>query len=247
MLLGACTPPGIERRDANSRAAHAQLLQKAHAGRIDLYFLGDSITRRWGTADPEYAPFYANWVQSFHGWNAADFGWGGDTSNNILWRIRHGELDGVQPKVIVLLAGTNDLGAAFEHHADPDRTVAAVVGSIQVLLRECRSRAPGSAVLLTSITPRRDHPELAPLISRIDAQLAQLAGGPVRYIDIHAGMSDPAGLPRPGMVGADGLHLDLAGYQVWADALIPELRALLGPRAATDSAPPPSRNPGLKG
>ncbi len=96
LCLGACAGPrAVERVDANSRAAHAGLLQKARTGHIDLYFLGDSITRRWG----------------------------GDTTANILWRIRHGELDGVHPKVIVLLAGTNDLGSALQHHADPDRTV----------------------------------------------------------------------------------------------------------------------------
>src|SRR5712692_817187 len=98
----------VPRTDANSLTAHAQLLEKAKAGRIDIYFEGDSITRRWGATD--YPELLANWKQNFFGWNAADFGWGADKIENILWRLENGELDGVNPKVIVLLAGTNNVG-----------------------------------------------------------------------------------------------------------------------------------------
>src|SRR5262245_56809980 len=106
--LGPAAPAA--RTDANSRAAHEQLLEKAMKGRIDVYFTGDSITRRWGATD--YPDFLANWKQNFHGWNAANFGWGGDTVQNVLWRLANGELDGVNPKVIVVMAGTNNVGAA---------------------------------------------------------------------------------------------------------------------------------------
>src|SRR5213080_1138653 len=98
------------RSDRNSQLAHEQLIEKTRRGKIDVYFLGDSITRRWGATD--YPDFLANWRQNFHGWNAANFGWGGDTTQNILWRLENGELDGVSPKVIVLMAGTNNVGPA---------------------------------------------------------------------------------------------------------------------------------------
>src|SRR5204863_1267164 len=98
----------VARTDQNSLTAHAQLLEKAKQGRVDIYFEGDSITRRWGATD--YPELLANWNQNFFGWNAADFGWGADRIENILWRLSHGELDGVHPKIIVLLAGTNNLG-----------------------------------------------------------------------------------------------------------------------------------------
>ena len=104
------------RTDANSLKAHQQLLAKAKAGGIDLYFEGDSITRRWGCSDPQWSANLANWKQNFFGWNAADFGWGADRIQNMLWRIDHGELDGVNPKVIVILAGTNNLGPAGAAH-----------------------------------------------------------------------------------------------------------------------------------
>ena len=98
----------VFRTDANSLVAHSQLLAKAKQGGIDVYFEGDSITRRWGAID--YPDLLANWKQNFFGWNAADFGWGADRTQNILWRLENGELDGVNPKVVVLLAGTNNLG-----------------------------------------------------------------------------------------------------------------------------------------
>ena len=87
-------------------------LEKARRGRIDVYFAGDSITRRWGATD--YPDLLAHWTQQFFGWNAANFGWGGDTTQNILWRLHNGELDDVHPKVIVLLAGTNNVGSVTD-------------------------------------------------------------------------------------------------------------------------------------
>src|SRR5829696_2440278 len=73
------------RTDPNSMTAHAQLLEKAKQGRIDVYFLGDSIIRRWGALD--YPELLANWKQNFSGWNAGNFGWGADRTQNILWRL----------------------------------------------------------------------------------------------------------------------------------------------------------------
>jgi hypothetical protein len=96
------------RTDKNSQLAHEQLLAKAKQGRIDVYFEGDSIARRWGATD--YPELLENRKKNFFGWNAADFGWGADRVENILWRLENGELDGVDPKVIVLLAGTNNVG-----------------------------------------------------------------------------------------------------------------------------------------
>lgn len=110
---GLSPDQAVARTDQNSQTAHAQLLEKARKGRIDVYFEGDSITRRWGTSDVQYQDLLANWNQNFFGWNAANFGWGGDTVQNMLWRLQNGELDGVNPKIIVLLGGTNNLGGAL--------------------------------------------------------------------------------------------------------------------------------------
>src|SRR5580700_556142 len=116
-LLAAQTVPADQaapRTDKNSQLAHEQLLAKAKQGGIDIYFEGDSIARRWGATD--YPDFLENWKKNFFGWNAADFGWGADRIENILWRLEKRELDGVNPKVIVLLAGTNNVG----NHEPPE-------------------------------------------------------------------------------------------------------------------------------
>ena len=83
----------MPRTDLNSLTAHAQLLEKAGTGRIDVCFQGDSITRRWGAT--VYPELLDNWKQNFFGWSAANFGWGVGTTQNILRRLDHGELDGV--------------------------------------------------------------------------------------------------------------------------------------------------------
>src|SRR5580693_4380585 len=98
LLSGQTSAPAdrpVRRTDSNSQIAHSQLLEKARKGGIDVYFEGDSITRRWGCSDEQYKAFLENWRQNFFGWNAGDFGWGGDTVQNILWRLNNGELDNV--------------------------------------------------------------------------------------------------------------------------------------------------------
>src|ERR1044072_1683620 len=109
------------RTDQNSQLAHAQLLEKARKGGIDVYFEGDSITRRWGTSDDQYKEFLANWRQNFFGWNAANFGWGGDTIQNILWRLGNGELDNINTQIILVLAGTNNVGDRSAQGSDDPR------------------------------------------------------------------------------------------------------------------------------
>ena len=84
-LFAQATDQPVARTDANSKLAHEQMLANLKKGRIDVYFEGDSITRRWRATD--YPQFLANWNENFHGWNAANYGWGADNIQNILWRL----------------------------------------------------------------------------------------------------------------------------------------------------------------
>ena len=235
----------VARADENSRVAHAQLLEKARRGGIDVYFEGDSITRRWGTSDAQYRDFLDNWTRNFFGWNAANFGWGADTVQNILWRLVEGELDGVRPRVIVLLAGTNNVGGTPRQGVDGG-VVESVVSGITAILDVMRRKAPDAIVILMGITPRTDSSggaSVMPTIDAINDRLAALADGTrVRYLNINRQLARADGAPRDGVTG-DGLHLTLTGYQLWADALKPMLTEILGPRAATDHAPPPTGDP----
>src|ERR1044072_3127776 len=236
------------RADHNSMLAHAELLEKRKKGRIDVYFLGDSITRRWGTSDEQYKTFLENWRQNFFGWNAADFGWGGDTTQNILWRLENGELDGVNPKVIVLMAGTNNVGRKSpEGTAAEDPRVADVTRGIKAILDLCRRKAPKATILLLSITPRSDNMAVMPIINRINENISKFADGKkIRYVNINDRLADREGKLFEGMTNRDGLHLDVKGYQVWADALKPILTKLLGPPSKEDHAPPPTGDPSAR-
>jgi (4-O-methyl)-D-glucuronate---lignin esterase len=231
------------RTDQNSMAAHAQLLEKAKQGRIDIYFEGDSIVRRWGATD--YPDLLANWKENFHGWNAADFGWGADRTQNILWRLQHGELDGIHPKVIVLLAGTNNVGA----EPGDEAKVADVTRGVKAIVDLCRQKAPDATIILTAIFPRNDNLAVMPTIFRINARLARIADGTkVRFLDINDRLADQDGRVVEGVLNArDQLHPTLKGYQIWADALKPIFRELLGPPAAIDLAPPPTGDPSATG
>jgi lysophospholipase L1-like esterase len=231
----------VPRTDPNSALAHQQLIAKAKQGKIDVYFVGDSITRRWGATD--YPKFLANWKDNFHGWNAANFGWGGDTVNNILWRMQNGELDGVSPKVFVLQAGTNNLPG--NGPAD-DSKIDEVVQNIKTIVDLFHDKSPESKVVLTAVFPRSQNQGLAPTIQRINEQLEKLADGKkVRFLNINSKLIDSNGVLLPGM-SEDGLHFTEKSYQVWADQLKPILQELLGPPAAEDHAPPPTGDPSAK-
>jgi lysophospholipase L1-like esterase len=245
LLIAQNADKPVPRSDANSKLAHEQLLAKRDQGRIDVYFEGDSITRRWGATD--YPPLLENWNKNFHGWNAADFGWGADRVENILWRIENGELDGVNPKVIVLLAGTNNIGNTVPPEGS-STVVANVTKGIQALVELMRSKAPDAIVIVTAIFPRNDNMAVLPEIDAINANLAKLADGHrIRYLNVNSKLADPDGKLHDGMMNArDKLHPQLDGYQVWADALIPILAELLGPPAKEDHAPPPTGDPSAR-
>lgn len=234
----------VARTDANSLLAHAQLLEKAKRGRIDIYFEGDSITRRWGATD--YPALLANWNRNFFGWNAADFGWGADTIQNILWRLSNGELDGVNPKIIVLLAGTNNVGNTVPPDGD-DAKVADITKGLQAVLSTLRAKAPNATIIATAIFPRNDNMAVMPALSRINANLAKSADGQkIRYLNVNAKLADQEGKLLDGMMNPDKLHPSIAGYQVWADALKPIFTELLGPPGKQDSAPPPTGDPSAR-
>jgi lysophospholipase L1-like esterase len=251
-LLGAVLLPlsapaqtqAVPRTDQNSIAAHAQLLEKARKGRIDIYFEGDSITRRWGATD--YPELLANWKQNFFGWNAADFGWGADSIQNILWRLHNGELDGVHPKVIVLLAGTNNVGNTVPPEGE-EAKVTDISRGLKTVLDLMQTKAPEAVILLTGIFPRNDNMSVMPIINKVNENLAQFADGKkIRYLNINDRLADKEGRLFEGMMHpVDKLHPTIKGYQVWADALKPIFFELLGAPAKEDHAPPPTGNPAV--
>ncbi|TWT54859.1 Endo-1,4-beta-xylanase A precursor [Rubripirellula amarantea] len=230
-----------QRNDANSQAVHKQLVAKTQQGKVDVYFQGDSITRRWGATD--YPELLQHWNETFYGWNAANFAWGGDSTHHMLWRMQNGELEGVSPKVVCLQAGANNLpwtGPATDSHVDD------VVDGIQAIVAEFRKRFPEVPIVLTAMFPRDQNAELSETIAAINHRLKAFSDDDARihWININWELLGPDGKLRPD-VSTDGIHLEKAGYVVWGKALRPVLEQLLGSPAASDQAPPPTGNPGL--
>jgi lysophospholipase L1-like esterase len=157
-----------------------------------------------------------------------------------LWRLENGELDGVNPKIIVVLAGANNVGAV----PGDDAKVADIAQGIKAILELCRQKAPDAVIILTGIFPRNDHPAVVPTINQINAKISQFADGKtIRYLNVNDQLADPEGRLYEGVMNADKLHPALPGYQIWADGLKPLFTEILGPPAQTDHAPPPTGDP----
>ncbi|HEY9153736.1 MAG TPA: GDSL-type esterase/lipase family protein, partial [Opitutaceae bacterium] len=158
---------------------------------------------------------------------------------NILWRLENHEFDGLHPKVIVLLAGTNNVG----RQPPSDEKIDDIAAGIKKIIDTFQQKAPDATIILTAIFPRNDNIAVVPGINRINEKIAQFADGKrIRFLDINEKLADSKGILYKGMT-MDGLHPTAVGYQIWADALKPIFTELLGPPASTDQAPPPTGDP----
>lgn len=195
---------------------HAGHLERTKKGAIDVVFLGDSITQGWSGVG---APV---WKKRYEPLNAVNYGIGGDTTREVLYRLNDGILDGIKPKVVVLMIGTNNFGLPGDSAADTVKGVGAVVASI-------RKKAPGAKVLLLGIFPRDKAAGTAfrKKIAAANEGIAKLADGKaVAYLDIgKTFLADDGTLSAEVM--PDALHLSEKGYGLWADAIEPTLKALL--------------------
>lgn len=196
------------------------------AGRSpQIVFIGDSITEGW---EKEGRRVWERWYAKH---DALDLGFGGDRTENVLWRLQHGALDGLAPKVAVLMIGTNNTG----HRAEDPKTTAA---GIRRVVEEIRRRLPRTKLLLLAVFPRGEKPDdpLRGLNERVNAQIAGLADGrAVHFLNINAALTNPDGtLSRE--VLPDLLHLSEKGYEIWQRAMQPTLEHLLGPAARRAAA-----------
>ena len=192
---------------------HQQYVDRAKQGDIDVVFLGDSITQKWRDA-PDV------WKERFEPLKAVNFGVMGNVIQHVLWRVEHGELDGISPKVVVLLIGTNNSG-----RKEPAPIVVGIRHLIDVIHQKC----PKTKVLLMAIFPR-DKPDQANqtrIINEVNPELAKLDNGAsVRFLNINDKFVDEKGQLRAELF-ADRLHPNPAGYEVWADAMMPLLTEML--------------------
>jgi len=208
-------------RDSGWVRRHERFVQQAQNGGIDVLFMGDSITDFWRNRGSNV------WNQSYAPRHAANFGISGDRTQHVLWRIDHGALDGIHPKVVVLMIGTNNTGKENDHKT-PRNTVPEVAEGVQAVVNDIRARLPDSKILLLAIFPRGtlDDPQRAQ-VALINTLIAKLDDGKtVKFLDIGSKFLEFDGtLPRSLM--PDLLHPNAKGYQIWADAMEPTLDEIL--------------------
>ena len=218
------TPPALTepaaRTDEGWVKRQEQINERAKQGDIELIFLGDSITQGWEGAGKEV------WDKYYGARKAANMGIGGDGTQHILYRLDHGNIDGLKPKALVLMIGTNN---------SPGDTYTAeqIADGIGAIITKLRTKLPETKILLLAIFPRSERPDATreknAKVSELASKLAD--GKMVYYMDIGKEFLGPDGVLSKEIM-PDFLHLTPKGYEIWAKAIEAKLTELLGEKKA---------------
>jgi lysophospholipase L1-like esterase len=191
-------------------------------GRIDVGFVGDSITARW-RGDP-------SWAKHWGSYRAVNMGIGGDRTQNVLWRLQNGELDGYKARLFVVMIGTNNL---FDKKAEP----ADVAAGVKAIIELIKTKQPQAKILLLSIFPRGEKPNPGrEKITATNALIAKYQGGAVHYMDISAKFLEPDGTISKEVM-KDSLHLAPKGFDIWAEAIGGKVKELVGGASSGRKSP----------
>jgi len=204
----------VERYDAMFVRRVREMAALPDRASVELLFLGDSITQGW-----EHAGSFT-WNRYYGSRRAANFGIDGDRTQNVLWRLEAGGLDGLSPKLVVLLIGTNN---------SRSNTPGEVADGVEAILEELRVRLPDTKILLLALFPKHPLPDSAVRrgVDAINALLPVLADAEsVYFLDIGSVFLTPGGGLEPEVM-PDFLHLSPKGFKLWAEAMEPTLSALL--------------------
>ncbi len=202
---------------AQRHAACAALMRERQP---EIVMLGDSITHFWG-GDPvggrRTGPDV--WDRVFAGRTVVNLGYGWDRTENVLWRLTHGEFENARPKVVVAMIGTNNIGL---NNADE------IAAGVEAICAEIHRRSAGTRILLLSIFPRGAKPDLARTrVNDVNERLAKLDGRlGITYLDIGSRFLEADGTISKEIM-YDFLHPSAKGYTIWADAMEPTLQRLL--------------------
>jgi N-acetylglucosamine-6-sulfatase len=215
----ATTP--MERPEERNQQRHAKFNEVSKEGTAEVVFLGDSITQGWEGKGK------AMWEQHFAPMKAANFGIGGDRTEHVLWRLANGNFDGLKPKLVVLMIGTNNTGhQGREGYAcSAQQTADGVKEILAVLEKKC----PEAKVLLLGIFPRGPDAmdKFRVQNEETNAIIKGYADGKrVFWKDLGSVfLANDGTLSKEIM--PDLLHLNEKGYQMWAEAILPDVTALM--------------------
>jgi beta-glucosidase len=207
---------GARHQLINSRA-------KENAGNVDLLFLGDSITQGWENNGKEV------WEKFYGDRKAMNAGIGGDRTQHILWRLDNGNIDGISPKLVVLMIGTNNSGSNNSEQ---------IAAGLKAIVARLRQKLPQTKVLVLAIFPRgADKDDARRKVNEgANAIIKTVANGRmVHYLDI-----GPEFLEEDGTLSKeimpDLLHLSPEGYAIWAESIEAKVAQLLGEGGTTTNS-----------
>ena len=196
---------------------HTAKLKRVAEGNVDLIMVGDSITQGW-----EEEAGAKVWQEYYGKRNAVNLGFSGDRTENVLWRLKNGEIDGISPKVAVVMIGTNNTGHRLHQ---PEYTAEGVRQIVELL----KTKLENTKILLLAVFPReaQANAQMRLINEEINAKISTLAdGNRVHFLNINAKfLADDGSLSQEIM--PDLLHLNEQGYRIWADAMEPKLAELL--------------------
>ncbi len=197
--------------------------ERIREGKVGLIFVGDSITEGWNDAGKEI------WEKYYAKRGAVNLGISGDRTQHVLWRLDHGNIEGIAPALAVVLIGTNNIGpntAAAASRGTPEEIAAAV----KAIVEKLRSRLPQTAVLVLGIFPRGENKdsELRQLTAKTNELVAKLADDKmVFYLDIGPKLLAEDGTLTKEIM-PDLLHPSPKAYGIWAEAIEPMVAKFMG-------------------
>ncbi len=206
---------------------HAKLVDyvRKNAGPCDVLLVGDSITQQWGSP-LDKGVLNAAWLMAFPHAKTLNIGIGGDKTQNVLWRLDHGGVDGLKPRAIVLMIGNNNM------FFTPETGIAAVAQGVMACLANLREKFPEADVVVAKILPchapkTRFYEDI--LLTNAEIDKLNLEADPkVRVLDLTKDFLDADGTIKQALFTPDNIHLSLAGYEIYAKRLKPLLDAMLG-------------------
>ena len=209
-------------REANWVKRHDGFVAEAAAkkDKVDLLFLGDSITDGWrGKGKAVWEKYYAPR-------NALNLGIGGDRTQHVLWRLQNGEVTGLKPKVVVLLIGINN--TPNEKDGNPRNTAPEIIEGVTAVVKEIQTRMPKAKVLLLAVFPYKQKGDpMRDKVAAINMGISKLGKNKrVTFLDINQSFLEPDGTLSVEIM-PDLLHPNEKGYQIWADAMEPTVKKLM--------------------
>jgi len=196
---------------------HARVVARIQQSPVDLLFIGDSITQGWEEAGRQV------WETFYGRRRAANLGFNGDQTDNVLWRLQHGELDDIAPKLAIVMIGTNNTAVRKE---PPEQTAA----EIETILTTLRTRLPQTKILLLAVFPRgwSANDPLRLVNQSVNERLPAYADQrQVLFLDLGPHFLDKAGRLSEEVM-PDALHLSERGYRLWAEGMEHLIKPLLG-------------------